>query len=68
MSRKFLLRPELRAGLKKIKKKLIEFSINGWVVGSGGVQILLKKIKINMPLKSISGHFNPNRAGLLDVA
>ena len=27
------------------KKKLIEFSIKGWVGGSGGGQILLKKIK-----------------------
>ena len=37
------------------KKRLIEFSIKGWLGGSGGDQILFKK----MPLKSILGHFKP---------
>ena len=41
----------IREGLKQ---KSIEFSIKGWVGGSGGGQILLKKI---MPLKSILSHF-----------
>ena len=44
------------------KKKLIEFSIKGWVDVSGGGQILLKKNKKNMPLKSfkaILSHFRP---------
>ena len=35
----------LREGFKKINKKIIEFSIKVWVGGSGGSQILLKKIK-----------------------
>ena len=42
---------------KGLKKKLIEFSIKGWVGVSGGGQILLK-IK-NMPLKPILGYFKP---------
>ena len=43
----------------RVPKKIIEFSIKGWVGGSGGGQILLKKNKKNMPLKSILGHFRP---------
>ena len=34
-----------REGFKKNKKKLIEFSIKGWVGESGRGQILLKKTK-----------------------
>ena len=47
----------LREGFNK---KIIEFSIKGWVGGSGGSQILFKKrIKKNMTLKSILGHLKP---------
>ena len=42
------------ASTKGRVKKIIEFSIKGWLNGSGGGQVLFKK---SMPLKSILGHF-----------
>ena len=43
-----------------VQKKVLEFSIKGWVGGSGwGQNPLKKKIKKNMPLKSILGQNKP---------
>ena len=39
----------------RVQKELIEFSIKGWVIVSGGVKFYLKNKK-NMPLKSILGY------------
>ena len=49
--------------MKKIrevfKKRLIEFSIKGWMGGSGGDPFLLKRNIKNMPLKFILGYLEP---------
>ena len=42
----------------RVQKKIIEFSIKGWVGGSGGGKNPLKN-KRNMPLRSILGQNKP---------
>ena len=49
----------IKGRVQKNKKKIIEFSIKGWVGVSGGGQILLKKSKKDMPLKTILGQKKP---------